>query len=349
MDHVENLLKFNAEHRDYERFLFLKSRARANRAVLAISLFMALTVLAMKITFGDYFFGLPNYLWYTIALGFLLIFLGWATYMYVQGGLLTAPVTYFSSARADTEGFDKKLEFIESRVESLSNELKSFDVGNRDALIAETVGLIEQSAKEKIWDSLVLSASKAGGQNRLLEPLKVEYEMSKQRLLSEVQALGKRGSVNLALGVVTTATALVILSSVALSTSNPAHLWSQSPSLQDQVVAMCLFFVPKISLAIFIQVFSLFFLKLYKAGLGEIKYFQNEITNLELKYFGLLAAVASDDATSTSSAVKTLIESERNHVLAQGQTTVELEKHKIEQVSSSEFLKLLPKIIGRRP
>ena len=40
-------------------------------------------------------------------------------------------------------------------------------------------------------------------------------------------------------------------------------------------------------MAIFIEVFSFFFLKLYKSGLADILYYQNELTNLESKFLAL--------------------------------------------------------------
>jgi hypothetical protein len=108
-------------------------------------------------------------------------------------------------------------------------------------------------------------------------------------------------------------------------------------------------FIPKLSLAFFVQAFSLFFLRLYKAGFAEIKYFQNELTNLEVKYLGVVSAVLTDDEEAVREASKSLLAVERNHILAKGQTTIELEKYKIESRSSSELLKLLPKIFGKKP
>ncbi len=46
-------------------------------------------------------------------------------------------------------------------------------------------------------------------------------------------------------------------------------------------------FVVRVSLPIFMQVFAYFFLRLYRYGLFEIKYFQNEITSAQLRIIAL--------------------------------------------------------------
>lgn len=44
-----------------------------------------------------------------------------------------------------------------------------------------------------------------------------------------------------------------------------------------------LYLLPRLFMIIFTELFVLFFLRLYSKGLNEIKYFQNELTNIELK------------------------------------------------------------------
>lgn len=166
--------------------------------------------------------------------------------------------------------------------------------------------------------------------------------------MSEVAALGRRGTANLVFGVITTTAALVVLSSLALNTIGPEAYRLAVPNGQLDLGVLTLMFVPKLSLAIFVQAFSLFFLRLYKAGFSEIKYFQNELTNLEVKYLGVVSAVLADDEEAVREASKSLLAVERNHVLSKGQTTIDLEKYKIESRSSSEVMKLLPKIFGKK-
>jgi hypothetical protein len=83
-------------------------------------------------------------------------------------------------------------------------------------------------------------------------------------------------------------------------------------------------------LAVFIEIFSLFFLRLYRAGLDEIKFFQNELTNVETKYAALESALASKNADLTERVIGLLAETERNFLLRKGESTVELERAKID-------------------
>lgn len=89
-------------------------------------------------------------------------------------------------------------------------------------------------------------------------------------------------------------------------------------------------------------------MRLYKAGFSEIKYFQNELANLEIKYLGLVLAVLADDEEAAREASKSLLAGERNHVLSKGQATIDLEKYEIESRSSSEVMKLIPKILEKK-
>ena len=58
------------------------------------------------------------------------------------------------------------------------------------------------------------------------------------------------------------------------------------------------YYAPRLTLSIFIEFFSFFFLRLYKTGISEIKYFQNELTNAELKFIAVEKAIMTekDDA-----------------------------------------------------
>ena len=71
---------------------------------------------------------------------------------------------------------------------------------------------------------------------------------------------------------------------------------------------------------------------MYKRNLDEIKYLNNERTNIELKLIALETSILNkDDGYDTLS--KILIElskTERNFILKKGESTVEVEKDRIE-------------------
>lgn len=101
------------------------------------------------------------------------------------------------------------------------------------------------------------------------------------------------------------------------------------------------YFLPRISLTIFIEIFSYFFLNLYKKNLEDIKYFQNEVTNLESKYLALLYAFESNNGQIKAKVIEMLMGTERNFILKKDETTIELEKSKIEAQSSNNTIQAL--------
>ncbi|WP_315983120.1 hypothetical protein [Aliamphritea spongicola] len=73
--------------------------------------------------------------------------------------------------------------------------------------------------------------------------------------------------------------------------------------------------LPRILLVIFLEIFAYFFLRLYKDGLSEIKYFQNELTNLESKLIALETSYLTKNLASINKSVESLLKTERNFVL----------------------------------
>lgn len=87
------------------------------------------------------------------------------------------------------------------------------------------------------------------------------------------------------LGILTTVTGLSILG---------YYVFHAQPSGQDPWL-FTTHFLPRLTLVVFIEIFAYFFLRLYKSSLTEIKYFQNEMTNIEAKFIALYIALESDN------------------------------------------------------
>lgn len=123
-------------------------------------------------------------------------------------------------------------------------------------------------------------------------------------------------------------------------------LMSYVANPQSETIDTFMYFVPRISLTILIEIFSYFFLNLYKKSLDDIKYFQNEVTNLENKYLAILYAMESNDEQIKATVIEKLMNTERNFILKKGETTIELEKNRIEAQSSSNTISALKDIIS---
>ena len=140
-----------------------------------------------------------------------------------------------------------------------------------------------------------------------------------RRLSLEILALGKRANVNLVIG--------VIISSIGIL-SLLAFLFQQlQTDLQDKSLFLYSF-LPKLLyrllFVIFVELFAYFFLRLYRTGIEDIKYFQNEITNAEFRLVALeYASRAKSDKTVERLCLE-LIKIERNFILRKGETTIAL-------------------------
>jgi hypothetical protein len=102
--------------------------------------------------------------------------------------------------------------------------------------------------------------------------------------------------------------------------------------------------IPRMSLIIFIEIFSYFFLRLYKDGLGEIRFFQNELTNIESKLIALKSAQMSNNSKAIQKATEYLSRTERNFLISKKQTTLDLEKARSYAGFGRDIAKILPNL-----
>lgn len=130
-----------------------------------------------------------------------------------------------------------------------------------------------------------------------------------------------------------------------ISTHSGSNMLSEAadkPTPEDASLEMKAFLftiVPRLSFVLFTELFALFFLKLYKGNLAELKYYQNEITNLEMKHLALRLAMASTKEDILKEVLRNIVATERNFVLQKEQTTVELERARLEKSSQTDILK----------
>lgn len=125
------------------------------------------------------------------------------------------------------------------------------------------------------------------------------------RISSEISSLEKRGALNLVLGIITASFGMIYL----LQLKSPTDLID---------------FLPRLSTVLIVEVFSYFFLRLYKSTLAEIKYFQNESTNIEYNFVALELAIETKNEKLIEKCISKFLEIERNPLMKKGQTTREI-------------------------
>jgi len=274
--------------------------------------------------------------------------------VYLQSGGRRADMSedLFNSLRATLLTFSARVAKLEKTVSITAervDELEpSIDISaeERKSALEEIVQRSGNEAISSIFQEkarLLRDELKEGlVKDRLVEA----FSAVVQRLRREIADLRLRSNVNLLIGMVITAGGLYLLwatvemigASSLLKALASEGGESNAKFFKNLVLPMA----PRVLLVVFLEVFAYFFLRLYKSGLDDIKYYQNELTNVELKLVALESAFMYQHKESLGVALESLARTERNFILEKGQTTVELEKAKAE----SELLK---RVVGAIP
>lgn len=174
-----------------------------------------------------------------------------------------------------------QVESLKSEVARISEDFISIDENRKLQLVELVTSRIQQDAADSLWQTLQKQVAEAAMAAEQYRDISKQFDAARSRLAQEVSALGRRGNLNLSLGVVTTIVGLIFLGYFVFTAGDP----SKDP------FDLAVHFVPRLTLVLFIEVFAYFFLRLYKSSLSEIKYFQNEVTNMEAKYIALKTAL----------------------------------------------------------
>jgi hypothetical protein len=207
---------------------------------------------------------------------------------------------------------------------------------------SELIKILQQQIESEAASGIIEEIRKQVAESHKLSMLEREtsrhFEDSRSRLSQELSALGRRGNLNLALGIVTTVSGLIFLGIFVITTN---------PNAQDPW-SFAIHFIPRLTLVVFIEVFAYFFLRLYKGSLAEIKYFQNELTNLEAKFVALKVVCTVGDTATANDVVSKLASTERNYILEKNQTTVDLEHAKLERETLKELINRLTDVFSKK-
>jgi len=170
------------------------------------------------------------------------------------------------------EGFDSKIDKIERDI----NSKVDIDYLTKELAYDETLSSRMFESMGQYVDEKYVTTLFNDKVDRLIVELQKDHITKvfggiKERMKEEIDSLQSRNKLNLTIGIALSGSSLLVLVVNVLfgSTANSFY-----PLLSSVL--------PKISLAVIAGGFSLFFLKLYREGLDEIKYYQNEFTSLEM-------------------------------------------------------------------
>jgi hypothetical protein len=345
---------------DFRHFESLVDRRRRLRNVLisvpaSVAVLVLLSVWLLGEKFFFYYLQIPTAPFVLAALVLLAVSALSLLMAYLQTGFSfnrsqevmelarrATSATLEESHSATSQGNDAlatQVEGLRSEVSRLSEDILGIDENRRLKLVELVADQVRHAAIEELWQELQKKVEAETLSNSKYRDISEQFKDARTRLAQEVSSLGRRGNLNLSLGVITTVVGLALLGYFVLFRSG-------DPS--NQLVDFAIHFIPRLTLVIFIEVFAYFFLRLYKSTLSEIKYFQNEVTNIEAKYIALKTALNIGDQKIIGEVVAQFGNTERNHVLEKGQTTVEIERSRIDKEGLSEAVKNLSAIFSKR-
>lgn len=240
-------------------------------------------------------------------------------------GRIESGVTRFSSIGRD------KLEEIEERIKRIESEDRTgLDEDEREALF----DLVVKDLRAGIPARLLSQIKKEHGEAFLREQRIVAADEKFQeviaRLSQERQRITLWTFLNLVAGVVAAGGGAYLLFQMVLELRIPDI---GSEHLSSAILA----FLARLSLVAIIEIFAYFFLNLYRTGLQEIKFYQNELTNISSRQAALRTALFGKDAKTLSDILRQLIATERNFILKKGQSTVAIEQNRLDQDADNRF------------
>ncbi|PRZ23283.1 hypothetical protein [Flavobacterium granuli] len=320
----------NSEQRHFEELRYKRYKLKQQRKLTGIIFFLTGVISYFLI---KYLFELPNV--YSILIGLLFSTLGLGLYLinYLQTDI------YINDEKLPGFSNNILVELDELRFEFQKFKKKAGIIEDSEQLNQLINNIINGTLnKEFIQNKIESTFSNNALNSYRHDNLFSEFEKTAYRINEELIRLRKSANINLVIGSLSTTIAIFALTyEVFFSEVN-----------FKVTVDLLSHYIPRISLVIFIEIFAFFFLKLYKSTLLEIKYFNNEKTNIDFKLISLKTALFQDDKKMIKLCLIELIKTERNFILKKEDTTVELEKFKADKNDNQILASLLEKLLAKK-
>lgn len=170
--------------------------------------------------------------------------------------------------------------------------------------------------------------------------IKHTFLASEERIKEEIHNLKNRATLNLVLGVTISCAAFLVFFFL---------VYNEKPEYDYRKVFM--HFIPRVGLVVFIELLAYFFLRLYKTSLSSIQYYHNELTNIETRKIAAIVAIKHCGEDKIWEAVEQLLRVERNVLIKDKETTIQMEMLKLQsEKDNSDLLSmqgLLNKVIDK--
>lgn len=166
--------------------------------------------------------------------------------------------------------------------------------------------------------------------------IKHTFLASEERIKIEIKNLKRRATINLSLGVSLSIAALLVFFFL---------VYNEKPDEDYQKVF--LHFAPRVGLVVFVELLAYFFLKLYKSTLTSIQYYHNELTNIETRKIAAIVAIKHCKEDKIWQTVEYLLKVERNVLIKDKETTMQMEMLKLQAERDSSVLSSTQSVLER--
>lgn len=229
----------------------------------------------------------------------------------------------------------KRIEALESRPATRHN---GNDSSIKKLVLEEVRDFSESILVEDLVDRATSKVEEKITKTSIRDDVRSVFYETQIRLEREVQRLNLSGRFSLAFGAVISITGIMGLGYILIS----------DPRTYLNTFDLVGHYAPRAGLVILLELLSFFFLGLYKSSLEDVKFYQNELTNIEQKLAAYsMVSVISDD-TYIERMAKMLVETERNFRLKKGESTISIERERMSAENSGlAWIKALAPMIGK--
>ena len=166
--------------------------------------------------------------------------------------------------------------------------------------------------------------------------IKHTFLASEERIKIEIKNLKRRATINLSLGVSLSIAALLVFFFL---------VYNEKPDEDYQKIF--LHFAPRVGLVVFVELLAYFFLKLYKSTLTSVQYYHNELTNIETRKIAAIVAIKHCKEDKIWQTVEYLLKVERNVLIKDKETTMQMEMLKLQAEKDSSVLSSTQNVLER--
>jgi len=273
----------------------------------------------------------------TLSIWFIAIGAGYFLMVYLKGGIKVPIVERLTDSMKPSIEESPLSSIASDEVEDLKRKISEISYaqiqlkeGQQEAIIQELRGTVS----EDIVELFAKEYSAPALEKAQLRQAKENFKKSIERLTKEIEILTRRANLNLVIGVLTTSIAVSLLTFMVLG--NDAKL--------DNLTGLLSYYVPRVTVVTFIEVFSFFFLRMYKSNLSEIKFYQQEITKISTQQVIYENSVLSVDDGTLAQFVQYSLNQvhEENEINRSKDTSVQIEQlSKVVQETSKIISNLL--------